>query len=59
MWFIFLAACVVIALAALLVIWIGSKIFHSMERQKRKADMEEAAYEQTIKKLREEMEKEE
>lgn len=59
MWFIFLVSCIVVALAALVVIWIGSKIFRSIERQERKSDLEEVAHERAVKKLREEMEKEE
>lgn len=59
MWFIFLVSCIVVALAALVVIWIGSKIFRSIERQDRESKMEETAYERARRKIREEMEKEE
>lgn len=49
MWFIFLVSCIVVALAALVVIWIGSKIFRSIERQERKSDLEEVAHERAVK----------
>lgn len=35
MWFIFLIACIVVALAALVVIWIGSMVLRSIERKDR------------------------
>ena len=59
MWFIFLVSCIVVALAALVVIWIGSKIFRSIERQDRESKMEKTAYELARRKIREEKEKEE
>lgn len=40
MWLIFIAACIVVALAALIVIWIGSKIIRSIQRADRKFEQE-------------------
>lgn len=40
MWLIFIAACIVVALAALIVIWIGSKIIRSIQRADRKFERE-------------------
>lgn len=40
MWLIFLVSCIVVALAALVVIWIGSFILRSIKRQDRKFDIE-------------------
>lgn len=56
MWLIFLGACIVVALAALLVIWIGSKIFRSIEKQDRKSELEEEVNRQIKEKLRKRME---
>ncbi len=56
MWLIFLGACIVVALAALLVIWIGSKIFRSIEKQNRKSELEEEVNRQIKEKLRKRME---
>lgn len=41
MWFIFICACIVIALAALIVAWIGSKILRSIEKQDRQDEIEQ------------------
>ena len=56
MWLIFLGACIVVALAALLVIWIGSKIFRSIEKQDRQSELEEEVNRQNKEKLRKRME---
>ena len=40
MWLIFIAACIVVALAALIVIWIGSKIIRSIQRADLKLEQE-------------------
>ena len=56
MWLIFLGACIVVALAALLVIWIGSKIFRSIEKQNRKSELEEEVNRQIKEKLSKRME---
>ena len=58
MWFIFLVACIVIALVALAVFYIGHKLFLTMDRQDRKADMEDAVYEEAQKIVKEKMKKE-
>lgn len=59
MWFIFLVSCIVVALAALVVIWIGSKVLRSIEKQDKKAEIEKEFYEQSKNKLKEEMRKKE
>ena len=41
MWFVFICACIVIALAALIVIWIGSKIIRSIEKHDRQDEIEQ------------------
>lgn len=41
MWFIFICACIGIALAALIVIWIGSKIIRSIEKHDRQDEIEQ------------------
>ncbi len=53
MWFIFLIACIVVALAALIVIWIGSIIFHSIDKQERKNELEQEINEKVKKDLKE------
>ena len=55
MWFIFLVSCIVVALAALFVIWIGSKIFQSIERKDRLLDVESETYEEVKKRLKREI----
>ena len=56
MWFVFIVSCIVIALAALLIIWIGSKIFHSIEKQDKKAEIDNEINEQIKKEIRKQME---
>ena len=58
MWFIFLVACIVIALVALSVLYIAHKLLLQMERENRKADMEDAVYEAAQKIIKEKMKKE-
>lgn len=58
MWFIFLVACIVIALVALSVLYIAHKLLLQMERENRKADMEDAVYEEAQKIIKEKMKKE-
>lgn len=58
MWFIFLVSCIVVALAALLVIWIGSKIFQSIERKDKMLEIETETYEEVKKRLKKEINRE-
>lgn len=58
MWFVFLMACIVIALVALSVLYIAHKLLLQMERENRKADMEDAVYEEAQKIIKEKMKKE-
>ena len=58
MWFIFLVSCLVVALAALLVIWIGSKIFQSIERKDKMLEIETETYEEVKKRLKKEINRE-
>lgn len=58
MWFIFIASCVVIAMAALFVIWVGNKVILSIRKQNKAAEMNEAAYESAKKVIKESIEKE-
>lgn len=58
MWFIFLVSCIVVALAALLVIWIGSKIFQSIERKDKMLEIETEMYEEVKKRLKKEINRE-
>lgn len=53
MWLIFIMACIVVALAALWVIYIGHKIFQKMDRDEKLSDVENEAYEQAKKMIRE------
>lgn len=53
MWLIFIISCIVVALAALLVIYIGHKIFQKMDRDEKRFDVENEAYEQAKKMIRE------
>ena len=56
MWLIFIATFIAIALAGLVVVWIGSKIFRSIEREDRISDVESEAYDQVKKKIKKTME---
>lgn len=56
MWFIFLLSCIAVALAALLVIWIGSKVFRSIEKQERDSQIRAEMNEQIKKKIRSQLE---
>lgn len=53
MWLIFIMTCIVVALVALLVIYIGHKIFQKMDRDEKMSDVENEAYEQAKKMIRE------
>lgn len=53
MWLIFIMTCIVVALVALLVIYIGHKIFQKMDRDEKLSDIENEAYEQAKKMIRE------
>lgn len=53
MWLIFIMACIVVALATLLVIYIGHKIIKKIERDEKLSDIENEAYEQAKKMIRE------
>ena len=61
MWLIFIIACIVVALATLLVIYIGHKIIKKIERDDKVSEVEDEAYEQAkkmiIKQFREENDK--
>lgn len=52
MWLIFIIACIVVALAALLVIYIGHKIIKKIERDDKVSEVEDEAYEQAKKMIR-------
>lgn len=58
MWLIFIISCIVVALAALLVIYIGHKIFRKMDRDEKMSDVENEAYEQAKKMIREQFREE-
>ena len=58
MWLIFIASCVFISMVALLVIWIANKVFLSIRKQNKIAEMEESTYESTKKIIKESIEKE-
>lgn len=58
MWLIFIMTCIVVALAALLVIYIGHKIFQKMDRDEKMSDVENEAYEQAKKMIREQFREE-
>lgn len=58
MWFVFLVACIVIAFVALAIFYVGHKLFLIMERENRKADMEDVVYEEAQKIIKEKMKKE-
>ena len=56
MWFVFLVSCIVVALATLIIIWIGSKIVFAIMRQKRILDTEEEVYDKVKEKIKENLE---
>lgn len=58
MWLIFIMTCIVVALAALLVIYIGHKIFQKMDRDEKMSDVENEVYEQAKKMIREQFREE-
>lgn len=53
MWLIFIMTCIAVALVALLVIYIGHKIFQKMDRDDKLSDVENEVYEQAKKMIRE------
>lgn len=59
MWFIFILACLVVALLALFVIWVGSKVIQSIERKEKMKEIELEAYEQAGKRIKKQMEEKE
>lgn len=59
MWFIFILACLAVALLALFVIWVGSKVIQSIERKEKIKKIELEAYEQAGKRIKKQMEEEE
>lgn len=58
MWLIFIMACIVVALAALLVIYIGHKIIKKIERDDKVSEVEDEAYEQAKKMIRKQFQEE-
>lgn len=56
MWLIFIGASIVVALAALIVIWIGSLIFHSIEKHDRQSEIDEELNKQIKNEIRKQME---
>ena len=59
MWFIFILACLAVALLALFVIWVGSKVIQSIERKEKMKEIELEAYEQVGKRIKKQMEEKE
>lgn len=59
MWLIFIMACIAVALAALLVIYIGHKIIKKIERDDKVSEVEDEAYEQAKKMIREQFREDE
>lgn len=58
MWLIFISACIVVALATLMVIYIGHKVFQKIERDEKVSDVEDEAYEQAKKMIRKQFQEE-
>lgn len=58
MWLIFIISCIVVALAALFVIYIGHKIIKKIERDERMSEVEEEAYEQAKNMIRKQFQEE-
>lgn len=44
MWVIFIVSGLIVALAALLIVWIGNKVYISIKRQQKKYELEDEAY---------------
>lgn len=59
MWLIFIMTCLVVALVALLIIYIGHKIIRKIERDDKVSEVEDEAYEQAKKMIREKFQEEE
>ena len=58
MWLIFIMSCIAVALAALLVIYIGHKVFQRIEKDEKVSDVEDEAYEQAKKMIRKQFQEE-
>ena len=58
MWFIFLISCIAIALAALVVVWVGNAVYLSIRKHNRQADIEDAACDSAAKVIKKSVEKE-
>lgn len=62
MWFIFLIACIAVALVSsvviLIVIWAGSAVFRSIKRREKMMDVESEAYDEAKKRIKKQLEKE-
>lgn len=56
MWLIYIISFIAIALAGLLVVWIGSKILRSIEKEDKIFDVESETYEQVKKNIKKKME---
>lgn len=52
MWLIFIISCIAVALAALLVVYVGHKIIQKIERDDKVSEVEDEAYEQAKKMIR-------
>ena len=59
MWIIYIISFIAIALAGLLVVWIGSKILRSIEKEDKIFDVESETYEQVKKNIKKKMEDQE
>lgn len=55
----FLLICLAVALLALFVIWVGSKVIQSIERKEKMKEIELEAYEQAGKRIKKQMEEKE
>lgn len=58
-WFIFVIVFIIIALIALLVLYIANKVFLLMEKERKKADMEDEVYKEAQRIIKEKKRKEE
>lgn len=58
MWLIFIMSCIAVALAALLVIYIGHKVFQRIEKDEKISDVEDVVYKQAKKMIRKQFQEE-
>ena len=58
MWLIFIMSCIAVALAALLVIYIGHKVFQRIEKKKKISGVEDEVYKQAKKMIRKQFQEE-